>query len=128
MAKAKYDRWLEPDGLILIEGWARSGLTELQISKNMGISASTLDKWKNEHVQILRALKKGKEVADFEIENALYKSATGFVGPDGKYYKPDTTAQIFWLKNRKPEQWRERVNVQTDDNDLVMQFIEEMKK
>ena len=62
--------------------------------------------WKKKYAPIGDALKKGKEVVDIEVENALYKSATGFVGPDGKYYPPNTTAQIFWLKNRKPAQWR----------------------
>lgn len=128
MAKAKYMEWLEPDGLLRIEGWARDGLTEEQIAHNMGIGTATLTLWKNQHPSILASLKRGRDVVDREVENALFKSAIGFIGLDGKYYKPDTTAQIFWLKNRKPNEWRDKVNIQNDDSDQVLQFIEAMKK
>lgn len=105
---AKYDQWLTEEGLLRIQGWARDGLTDKDIAKNMGVNIATLYRWKNQHSDICDALKKGKEVVDIEVENALYKSATGFVGPDGKYYPPNTTAQIFWLKNRKVKEWRDR--------------------
>ena len=59
MAKGKYEKWLEPDGLLLLEGWARSGLTDEQIAKNMGISRSTLNDWKNKYPDISDTLKKG---------------------------------------------------------------------
>ena len=98
MAKGKYQRWLEPEGLLLLEGWARDGLTDEQIAHNMGISAKTLFNWKQAHLPILQALKKGKEVVDYEVENALLRSAL-----DG-----NTTAQIFWLKNRRPDKWRDK--------------------
>lgn len=98
MAKGKYQRWLEPEGLQLLEGWARDGLTDEQISKNMGISYSTLKEWKNKYSAISATLKKGKEVVDYEVENALLKSALG----------GNTTAQIFWLKNRRPDKWRDK--------------------
>lgn len=98
MAKGKYQRWLEPEGLQLLEGWARDGLTDEQIAKNMGISYSTLKEWKNKYSAISATLKKGKEVVDYEVENALLKSALG----------GNTTAQIFWLKNRRPDKWRDK--------------------
>ena len=83
----------------------------------MGIGKSTFYKWKNENVEFAELLKESKETADREVENALFKSATGFMGPDEKYYSPNTTAQIFWLKNRKHEEWRDKretdVNVST---------------
>ena len=103
---AKYEQWLTDNGLLRLKGWARDGLTDKQIAHNMGISRKTLAEWKKKYAPIGDALKNSKEVVDIEVENALYKSATGFVGPDGKYYPPNTTAQIFWLKNRKPAQWR----------------------
>lgn len=127
MAKGKYQEWLEPDNLIKIEAWARDGLTEEQIAKNIGINRKTLTQWKKLHIPICNALKRGKEVVDFEVENALYKNAMGgFVEEEKtyisevngvvtkrkeiykRYIKPDTTAQIFWLKNRKPDKWRDR--------------------
>ena len=98
MAKGKYQRWLEPDGLLLLEGWARDGLTDEQIAHNMGITAKTLYVWKNEYSDICEALKKGKEVGDYQVENALLNKALG----------GDTTAQIFWLKNRRPDKWRDK--------------------
>lgn len=94
MAKGKYQRWLEPDGLTLLEGWARDGLTDEQIAKNCGCNAGTLYEWKKKYPEISEALKKGKEVVDYEVENALLQSAR-----DG-----NTTAQIFWLKNRRAGQ------------------------
>lgn len=73
MAKGKYQEWLTPDGLLLLEAWARNGLTDEQIAANMGIDARTLYRWKKQHGQICHALKKGKEVVDIQVENALFK-------------------------------------------------------
>ncbi|WP_298061741.1 hypothetical protein [uncultured Rikenella sp.] len=137
MAKSKANEWLEQDKLTLLEAWARDGLTNEQIANNMGINASTLYDYINKYDKISNALKKGKEVVDIEVENALYKNATGFWYDDvvvstkkevlyenGKRikeisepvsvtirkFKPaETTAQIFWLKNRKPKEWRDKV-------------------
>lgn len=98
MAKGKYERWLEPDGLTLLDGWARDGLTDEQIASNVGIGVRTLYEWKEKYPQILQVLKKGKEVVDYQVENALLNKALG----------GDTTAQIFWLKNRRPDKWRDK--------------------
>ncbi len=121
---AKYQQWLEPEGLLLIEGWARDGLTDEQIAHNMGISRSTLNEWKDKFSDISDTLKKGKEVVDRMVENALLKRALGYEyteqkiivsEKDGKRTEttikqvvPDVTAQIFWLKNRKPDEWRDK--------------------
>ena len=131
---AKINEWLEKDKLILLKGWARDGLTDEQIAKNIGINRTTLYDWKKKEVNIADALKRGKEVIDFEVENALLKKALGYtitlnkqkVTKDGDvvditeevHVPPDTTAQIFWLKNRKKEQWREKVEVVKTDEDL----------
>ena len=126
MAKGKYEEWLTPDGLIKLEGWARKGLVDEQIAKNMGIATSTLYAWKNEYEEISEALKRGKEVIDFEVENALLKRALGYkydeiTYEDGvetkrvtKEVAPDTTAQIFWLKNRMPEDWRDKQQLEVE--------------
>ena len=130
MALSKINEWLEKDKLILLEGWARDGLTDEQIAKNIGISRASLYEWKKKEVDIFDALKKGKEVIDFEVENALLKRALGYEYEEETYENgiltkkvkkqvaPDTTAQIFWLKNRKKEQWREKVEVVETDEDL----------
>jgi transposase-like protein len=109
MAKGKYEEWLTEDGLILIEGWARDGLTDEQIAHNMGINRDTLYTWKKKYPDISEALKKTKDVVDREVENALYKKAL----------EGDTTAMIFWLKNRRPNDWRDkRENLQTFKGDV----------
>lgn len=105
---AKIDEWLEKDKLILLEGWARDGLTYEQISHNMGVDTSTLWDWRNKEPNISNALKKGREVVDFEVENALLKNAM----------EGNVTAQIFWLKNRKKEQWREKVETNDEEKEI----------
>lgn len=166
MAKGKYEYWITPEGLLKLEGWARDGLTDEQIAQNMGIDAATLYRWKKKYSEICESLKKGKEVVDRQVENALLKRALGYRYTEDKYisvpmdqaeyfekleeymnkYKfehpdatadelmliregfpktkemlterkikevvPDTTAQIFWLKNRRPDKWRDRQEVQ----------------
>lgn len=130
MALGKINEWLEKDKLILLEGWARDGLTDEQIAKNIGIAPSTLYEWKKKSKEFSESLKKGKEVVDFEVENALLKRALGYEYEEETYENgiltkkvkkqvpPDTTAQIYWLKNRKKEQWREKVEVVKTDEDL----------
>lgn len=78
MAKGKYEYWLTPEGLVLLEGWARDGLTDEQIAHNMGIAASTLYDWKKRYPEISEPLKRGKAVVDRLVENALLKRALGF--------------------------------------------------
>ena len=105
MAQSKYDTHVK-DKLILVEGWARDGLTEEQIARNLGISYSTFKDYKNKHSALLTALKKGKEVVDYEVENALYKAAIN----------GNVTAMIFWLKNRKPNVWRDKQEIEHSGN------------
>lgn len=70
--------WLKPDSLILLEGWAKDGMTMDQIAERIGISRRTLYNWQEKHVPILHALRAGKEVADYEVSNSLHKRATGY--------------------------------------------------
>lgn len=105
MAKGKFEYWLTEEGLLLLEGWARDGLTDEQIANNCGITASTLYEWKKRFIEISDTLKRGKEVVDYEVENALLNKALG----------GDTTAQIFWLKNRRPGRWRDKPAEQNSD-------------
>lgn len=167
MAKGKYKDWLTEEGLLKIEGWARDGLTDKQISSNIGVSERTFTDWKKNHSAISSVLKKGKEVVDIQVENALLKRALGYgytertakvvdrdkelVSAERREYEnrykidhpdsglqdvkdaaikavptterivilevdkqqaPDTTAAIFWLKNRKPNEWRDKRETQ----------------
>ena len=107
MAKGKFEYWRSADGLILLQGWARDGLTDEQIAHNIGIKRQTLYEWKAKFPDINDAIKKGKDIVDYEVENALFKRAK----------QGDVTAQIFWLKNRRPEKWRDKVQF-TDESSL----------
>lgn len=123
LAKGKYREWVEPDGQLRLQAWTRDGLTDEQIADKIGIHVSTLYEWKKKHAEIDEALKKGKEIADIEVENALHKRAIGYttietkkvISPQGttitetiKEIPPDTAAAIYWLKNRKPDAWRDK--------------------
>lgn len=128
MAKGKYQEWLTPDGITRLEAWARDGLTDEQLAAKIGITTTTLYDWKKKYPVISEALKRGKEVVDVEVENALLKRAMGYeytetrteTTEDGmtrtvvtqKAMPPDTTAQIFWLKNRRPAVWRDKQQVE----------------
>ena len=94
MAKGQYKKWLEPENLVLLEGWKRNGLTDQQIADNIGINRRTLDKWKSKYGHIGRALKVGHEQANYAVEGKLLKKAMS----------GNTTAMIFWLKNN----WRDK--------------------
>lgn len=130
--KDKWSLMEMPDKLILVEGWCRDGLTEEQIAANLGISVALLNKWKKRHPEFKEALKRGKEPADREVENALFKAAKGYdyyeetVTTKGevvqvrKYQPPNITAAIFWLKNRKPHEWRDK---QEHKVDMTQQVI-----
>lgn len=146
MAKGLYKEWITKDGLAKIQGWALAGLTNEQIAHNMGINVGTLYEWNNKYPELSESLKRAKTVADEEVENALYKRALGYttrvykekVTPKGQvvpymedvHIPPDTTAQIFWLKNRKPEKWRDKVeqSVTLDDQrENMKDFMEVIK-
>ena len=147
MAKGKYEYWLTNEGLLKLEGWARNGLTDEQIAHNMGVSRKTLAKWKIKYGDIGDTLKRNKEVVDYEVENALFKRALGYDYTEttkervlntetGEYelittkevhkeIAPDTTAAIFWLKNRKPDEWRDKRDISFSGN--IDDSIKEME-
>jgi transposase-like protein len=77
MAKGKYEYWLTADGLLRLEAYARDGLTDDDISTKLGINRSTLYDWIKKYPDISNALKRGKEVVDVEVENALLQKAMG---------------------------------------------------
>ena len=154
----KSDQWITEDGLLKIQGWARDGLIDKQIAKNMGVAESTLRGWKHIFPEIAEALRKGKVVVDREVENALFKSAIGFMQKIRKpvrirevefdpktgkkikeletwvqveeevYIAPQVTAQIFWLKNRKPDQWREKNDLTLTPSNGVLESLMELHK
>ncbi len=154
MAKSKYETNVKPK-LFLIEMWARDGLTDEQIANNLGISEASFYNYRNEHIEFLDSLKKGKEVSDYEVENALFKKALGYTVTVKKAFKvkevivkdgtrkererieyaddeihipADTGAQIFWLKNRRPDKWRDKQEVETKINNGILEELTEYMK
>ena len=145
--KGKFEEWLTDDGLLRLQGWARDGLTDEQMAHNVGIGMSTLTEWKAKFPAIAATIKKGKEPVDIEVENALLRRALGYdyeetitevedlgggktkkhVRKVTKHVPPDTTAQIFWLKNRKPKQWRDKmeqaVSIETEDLSPLVELL-----
>ena len=115
-----------------------AGLTDTQIASLFEISESTLNEWKNKYPEFSESLKKGKEDADSNVASMLYKKAVGYRekrqvpikiretinGESSKekvevvevedYYPPETSAQIFWLKNRNPQMWRDKREVEME--------------
>lgn len=136
---SKFKDWLEGDGLLKLEGWARDGLTDEQISRNMGIAYSTFREWKKKYSAFSAVLKRTKDVVDREVENALFKRAMGYKYDEVTYERgeevkrvtkevaPDTTAQIFWLKNRKPAEWRDKIEQQQTVTIQDDGFLEALK-
>lgn len=117
--RSKYFTHVQPK-LETIKGWARNGLSNEQIARNLGVAESTFYEYKNQHPELEEALRRGVEDAIMEVENALFKSAIGFyydeevackdgsVAKVTKYCKPNTTSMIFFLKNKAPDKWRDR--------------------
>ena len=143
--RGNYEEWLTDDALLIVQGWARDGLNDEQISKNMGIAPRTYYEWQERFPQLRQAIKKGKAPVDMEVENALLKRALGYdyeetiteirEAEEGKQVKhvrrvkkhmpADVTAQIFWLKNRRPGRWRDKIEAAPEvGNELLVSLIE----
>ena len=101
------------------------GYTDAEFADFFEVSESTINNWTLDYPKFSESIKKGKAVADAEVSDRLYQRAMGFVAPDidirvienrivvtplEKYYPPDTTAAIFWLKNRQKDKWRDKVD------------------
>lgn len=102
---------------------AELGATDREIAILLGIDEATLYRWKHVHPEFCEALKVGKEKADDRVEQSLYRKAVGYTydgekifqyegqvvrAPVVEHVPPSDTAAIFWLKNRRKEQWREK--------------------
>lgn len=147
--RGKYEDWLTEDGLLKVQGWARDGLSNEQIAHNIGINKDTLYEWQKRFSDFSDALKKGKEVVDREVENAMLKRALGYEYDEvtqepvtdkdtgitemrvtkrvTKQIVPDVTAQIFWLKNRKPDEFRDKRDVELSGHVDLGSIIEKAR-
>ncbi|WP_398457392.1 helix-turn-helix domain-containing protein [Sphingomonas albertensis] len=117
----------KPEMVDIAKGYAEAGATDRDIADLFEVSERTLYRWKHTHPEFAAALVVGKEVADARVEQSLYRRATGYTYDSSKFHMhegcvivtpyeehvpPDTTAAIFWLKNRKPEAWRDKTTVE----------------
>ena len=146
--KGKSADWLTPDGLMLVEGFARDGLSDAQIAQKIGISYQTLYDWEKRFPEFLDAIKKGKAPVDIEVENALLKRALGYdyeeviteveelgegrqkkhIRKIRKHMPGETAAQIFWLKNRRPGRWRDKVESAPEVANELLQSLMELER
>ncbi len=127
MGKTKYETIVEPN-LSLVARWKRNGASDEEIAKRLGIAYSTFNLYKVNKSEFSEVLKKGKEIVDTEVENALLRRAIGFEYEEvtkerndkgelvvtkvvKKHVVGDTTAQIFWLKNRCCDKWKDKHDV-----------------
>jgi len=141
MSKTKYNKDLFP---LLAEGYAREGLNDKEISKKMGISTQSYYQYQKKYPDFFEAIKRGKAPVDFKAETALLKRALGYtyeekttelrIDENGnarpavvrtvkKEVPPDTGALAFWLKNRKPEKWRDRQDIQLQGEHPLLSAI-----
>lgn len=120
----KVEEWLTPEGLILLQAKSRDSLTKRELASKLGITPKTLAKWEREYEEIAKAVRRGREITDATVENAILKKALGFevtevkkvIKADGaeeittvsKCVPPDISAASVWLKNRCPDKWRDK--------------------
>lgn len=129
--KPLYTEWLTEEGLEQIKKWAENGLIGKQIAQNIGINHTTLYDWMNKFPELAEAIRNGRKVMDEQVESSLLKRAMGYQyeeetwgkNHDGemtlekrvvKLQAPDVTAQIFWLKNRQPERWKDKQEIMNE--------------
>ena len=140
-----YTQWITEEGLTQVKKWAEEGLINKQIAHKMGINNATLYEWQDRFPEFADALKKGKKVIDEQVENSLLKRAMGYQYEEETWGKnqlgeivivkrivksqaPDVTAQIFWLKNRNPKEWRDKVEVKNEHEGTITVEMGEMDK
>lgn len=148
----KYTEWTTPEGVEKVGKWAAAGLTDAEIADGIGVSRKTLYAWAKKYPAFGEALQAGKERSNDAVEGALYRKCVGYTVPvkktfkvrrvdydqetgrklseheelvegvDEQYIAPDTNAQKFWLTNRMPERWKNKVELGAEDRDLVITF------
>lgn len=137
------DEWLDEDNLELLECWSRDGYTLQDIAERIGINRATLDQWRRVYPEIALALKKGREIIDYKVENALLKSALGYKTKEvkvttvmrfgkviettkdvtNKEVAPNVSAINMWLTNRLPDKWKKNRDqvIDLDDEETSIQ-------
>ena len=134
-----------PDILPLVEKFCRLGATDIEVADMLGVCVRTVYRWKAEHEEFSHALKVGKDASDERVVNSLYARATGYqhpedkvfmvegepvVVPTTKHYPPDATSALFWLKNRRPDEWRDKKEVEdvTPDDSATVRSTKDLAR
>lgn len=119
------------------------GATDAEMASIFGTTVQTLNAWKLQHPEFLESLKRGKEDADSDVAKRLYQRAMGYSHPDvhisnhqgkitvtpiTKHYPPDTVAAIFWLKNRRKLNWRDKLDVEHDVTDSLAERLQKARE
>lgn len=122
----------------LAEHAAKLGATDREIADLLEVSERTLHNWKKDHPELVDALRVGKEAADDRVEQSLYRRALGYthdavkmhvvdgavsLTPYTEHYPPDTTAAIFWLKNRRKAEWRDKTEQEVTINADLSEWL-----
>lgn len=119
----------KPEYKLLVKYMGKAGLTDAQIAEQIGVTEQTINNWKKAEPAFFESLKEGKAEADDIVERSLFERATGYSHnavkifmPAGakepvyaeyvEHFPPDPTSMIFWLKNRRPEQWRDKHDIE----------------
>lgn len=132
-----------PDMARLARGVCLLGAKNVELAAFLQISTSTLDAWMNEHPEFKQAVKEGREEADNKVARSLYKRALGYKHKAVKimqhmgapvvvdyveHYPPDPASMIFWLKNRRPDLWREKVDVEHSGNVSIKETLKQRRE
>lgn len=143
---SKVDYWLTEDGLNLIRSWSRDTFSKKEIADRMGITPATLNNWCEKYEEIDEAIKTTKELIDYQVENAVLKAALGYKTKEIKVtvgkkmingemvemlkettvkeVPPNINAAIFWLNNRKFDDWKRNrdkvVEVDPEDQQVTI--------
>ena len=138
---------------LAVKYMAMAGLTDKEIADNLGVAKANYEVWKHKHPTFFQDLKDGKAVADQKVVDSLFKMATGYyydaekpvvvstgdftsevqIAKYQEYYRPVPVAAIFWLKNRMPQEWRDKQEIGLTDKDgkdrcLTISFADPEKK
>jgi hypothetical protein len=126
----------KPEFVEQAEKLTKLGATDREIGSFFGVDERTITRWKHDNPAFLSALKRGKDVADKLVEKSLFRRATGYshdavkimqdegipvIVPYVEHLPPDTTACIFWLKNRKPKEWRDKIELEGEVRHFLLE-------
>lgn len=132
--KTKYDESYDA----LAYNYCLLGATDEQLADFFDICVATVNNWKRDYPSFLASIKKGKEQADAEVAQSLFHRAKGYsheedkifnnngeamIVPTVKHYPPDATSAIFWLKNRQPQNWRDKQDHEHSVDDTLSSVI-----